>query len=192
MKRIIFTNPTAQRIYDDYFKRVSRCVRILAKDDQHEIMMEFNSHVYEATHGALPADEVDVLMDALEKLGAPEEVLQPAIAHKKVKQATRSFNPKHIIQALYLNITNGIGYLIFGLVYLLIIAFGFLIFAKLIFPKHTGLFIKDDHFLAFGFTTDLPAGNTELLGNWFIVTILALMLVFYFLNTVLFRLLKGK
>jgi hypothetical protein len=192
MKRIIFTNPTAQKIYGDYFKRVSRCINILSEDDQREMLMEINSHVYEATHTALPENEIDVLMDTFEKLGAPEEVLQPLVAYKKIQQATRSFNPKHIIQALYLNIFNGIGYFILAMVYLLILALGSLIVIKLISPSHTGLFVKDDHFFVFGYTTNLPAGVNELLGNWFIITVIVLMTLFYFLNTLLFRLLKGK
>src|SRR5260370_13815882 len=156
MKRIIFTKPTAQKIYDDYFKRVSRCIGILSADDQREILMELNSHVYEATHTALTENEIDVLVDALEKLGAPEEVMQPAISYKKAKQATRTFNPKHILQALYLNIFNGVGYFIMALVYLFIIAFGSLIVLKLIYPSHTGLFVGAGHFFA-GYTTRLPA-----------------------------------
>jgi uncharacterized membrane protein len=156
------------------------------------MLMELNSHVYEATHTAPPENEVDVLMDVLEKLGAPEEVLQPVVAHKKAQQAGRSFNPRHIIQALYLNISNGVGYIIFAIIYVLIVIFGLLIAIKLISPTHTGLFIKDGHFFAFGYTTILPDRVTELLGNWFIITVIALMGAFYFLNTLLFRLLKGR
>jgi uncharacterized membrane protein len=192
MKRIIFKQNTAQKIYDDYFKRVNRCISILSADDQLDMLMELNSHVYEATHTASPENEIDVLMDVLQKLGAPEEVLQPVVAHKKAQQAGRSFNPRHIIQALYLNIFNGAGYFIFTMIYLLIVAFGFLIVIKLVSPAHTGLFIRDGHFFAFGYTTNLPDRVTELLGNWFIITVIALMAAFYFLNTLLFRLLKGK
>ena len=191
MKRIVFTKPTAQKIYDDYFKRVSKCISILSADDQLEMLMELNSHVYEATHTAQPENEIDVLVEALEKLGAPEEVLQPAVADKKAKQATRTFNPKHVMQALYLNIFNGTGYLIMALFYLLIFSFGSLIFLKLIYPSHTGLFAGAGHFFA-GYTTKVPAGAYELLGNWFIITVVILMILFYFLNTLLFRLLKKK
>lgn len=74
--------------------------------------MELNSHIYEATHSDTPSTEVEVLVDTIEKLGPPEETLQPVVAHKKNQQALRSFNPGHIIQALYLNISNGIGYVI--------------------------------------------------------------------------------
>ncbi|MGF7042115.1 hypothetical protein [Mucilaginibacter lappiensis] len=190
MKRIIFTNPTAQKIYDDYFKRVNRSISILSTADQLEMQMELNSHVYEATHTALPENEIDVLMDALEKLGAPEVALQPIVAVKKVRQATQSFNPKHVLQALYLNIFNGIGYFILAFAYMLVLAFGSLIVFKLVSPTHTGLFVRGEHFVAFGFMVDLPEAATELLGDLFIPVVFLLMGVFYSLTTLIFRLLK--
>ncbi|MES2418447.1 MAG: hypothetical protein V4541_09680 [Bacteroidota bacterium] len=192
MKRIIFTNLTAQKIYDDYFARVTRCISILSAADQQELLMELNSHVYEATHRGTLGSEVDVLVDVLDKLGAPEVALQPAVAYKKVQQAGRSFNPKHILQALYLNITNGIGFFVIGFIYLLILAFGLLAIIKVVSPAHTGLFMHNGHWFVFGYTSDLPSNLVELLGNWFIAVVIALMGVFYFLNTLLFRLLKKR
>lgn len=190
MKRITFTNPTAQKIYDDYLKRVGRCISILSENDRQEMLMEINSHIYEATHTATAEAEIDTLMDTLEKLGAPEEVLQPVVAQKKVQQATRTFNPKHIAQALYLNIFNGVGYFILAVIYMFIFACGALIVLKLIYPSHTGLFVGDGHFFA-GYSTYAQPGN-ELLGNWFIITVILVMGLLYFLNTLLFRLLKRK
>lgn len=192
MKRITFTDTSAQKIYNDYLKRVERTIGILAPADQLEIMMEINSHIYEATQGAPAENEIVLLVDTLEKLGAPEEVLQPLVANKKVLQATRSFRPAHIIQALYLNVNNGIAFIVFAVVYLLIIALIVLIPLKLISPEHTGLFIRNDHFFGFGYVTELKPGLTELLGNSFIVVVIFLMGAFYFLNTLLFRLLRRK
>jgi hypothetical protein len=163
---------------------------MLSEDDQRELLMELNSHIYEATHTAAPQNEVEILVDTIEKLGPPEETLQPVVAHKKTQQAIRTFNPGHVTQALYLNISNGIGYVILSCIYLLITAMGILVVLKLIYPSHTGLFTYNGHFLAFGFTTVLRAGNSELLGPWFIPAVFAIMVVLYFLNTFLFRLLK--
>ena len=190
MKRIIFNNPTAQKIYDDYFKRVNRCIHMLSADDQLELQMELNSHIYEATKKATPPTEVEVLVDTIEKLGPPEETLHHVVAHKKTQQAIRSFNPGHIFQALYLNISNGIGYVILSCIYLLVAAMGILIVLKLIYPSHTGLFTYNGHFQAFGFTTILRTGISEQLGSWFIPTVFGIMIVLYFLNTLVFRLLK--
>jgi uncharacterized membrane protein len=192
MKRIIFTNPAAQKIYDDYIKRVTRCIGLLSADDQRDTLMEINSHIYEATNAAAPENEIEILLDTLEKLGSPEEVLQPLVAYKKAQQATRSFNPVHILQAMRLNIANGAAYVILAFFYLLSVSFCILIILKIIYPSHTGLFMQNDKFIAFGFTTELHAGLTEVLGQLFIPVVILLMGALYFLNTLLFRLLKKE
>ena len=93
MKQINFKEKTSQKIYADYIKRINRTTSVLAKDDQQDVLMEFNSHIYEGMARKSNGSEVDHLLDVLEKLGAPEEVLKPLIAQKKLEQATRSFNP---------------------------------------------------------------------------------------------------
>ena len=50
----------------------------------------------------------------------------------------------------------------------------------------------DGHFFGFGFMAGFPSGTTELLGNWFIPVVGGSMVVFYFLITLLLRLLKRK
>ena len=107
-----------------------------------------------------------------------------------MQQAIRSFNPRHVLQALYLNISNGIIYGVFGFIYLVIAAMSILVVLKLIYPSHTGLFVREGRFRAFGFTTELPIGNAEILGDWFIPTVITIMIFAYLLNTLLFRLLK--
>ena len=203
MKRITFKNATAQKIYDDYFKRANRCISMLSANDQLDILMELNSHIYEATHEATAENEIDILVDTLQKLGDPEEILKPAVAYHKAQQAGRTFNPKHIVQALSLNIFNGAAYVIMGVVYLLILASGSLIVLKLLYPAHTGLFIGSNSFSTtgiftgsgrffFGYSPQPLVGVSEVLGNWFILTVIGLMLLFYFLNTLLFRLVKKR
>jgi len=95
------------------------------------------------------------------------------------------------LQALYLNTFRGIGYFIIALIYLFIIASGSLIVLKIVWPDHTGFFLGNGHFFL-GYNTHLNAGLTEVLGNWFILTVIVLMVLFYFLNTLLFRLLKRE
>nr|WP_315423048.1 hypothetical protein [uncultured Pedobacter sp.] len=192
MKEQTFNNQTAQKIYDDYFKRVRRCIAILSEDDQRELTMELKSHVYEATCNSTLEKEIDILMDVLNKLGMPEEVLQPMVADKKIRQATRTFNPRHILQALTLNITNGAGYVVLAAIYLLISTFGLLIFLKFIHPSDTGLFVSNGRFIGFGFILDRPAGNREVLGNMFVPIVIMIMIIAYLLNTLLLRLLRRK
>ncbi|KKX47194.1 HAAS signaling domain-containing protein [Sphingobacterium sp. IITKGP-BTPF85] len=132
-KEIEFENRNCTRIYRDYLKRVRNTVKILNEQNQQEILLEINSHLFEGfSDNPNGRDEVEHLLDILEKLGQPEEFLKPLIANKKLEEATRTFNPLEIVKALTLNISNGISYIIFAILYLFLFGFLFLIIAKLI------------------------------------------------------------
>ncbi len=191
MKPLQFEQKASQRIYEDYMKRIKKATNILSKEDQQDLMMEFNSHIFEGLQSYTTGSEIDNLLDVLQKLGTPEEVLKPLVAEKKLEQATRTFNPVHIFKALALNIFNGITYVIFALLYLFLFSFVFLIFAELWNPSEVGLFMKDGQLLALGKvdgTTAELQGATEVLGHWFIPIMLLLIVVFYVLITLLLRL----
>ena len=138
MKEIAFKQSASKKIYGDYIKRIKRMASGLAKEDSTDILMEFNSHIYEGMGRTAAESEVDNLMSIIEKLGAPEEVLKPLVAEKKLHQATRTFNPLHVFKAIVLNISNGISYVIFAILYLLLAGFGFLVYAKLANPETVG------------------------------------------------------
>jgi len=191
MKPIQFTNNTAQKIYDDYISRIKRTTATLNKTDREEILMELNSHIYEGMIDKNEGNEIKNLVDLTEKLGAPEEILKPLVAQKKLDQATKSFNPTHIFKALVLNISNGVTYIFFALLYLALFGFVFLIIAKIRNPDNVGLFFKNGDFHLLG--TRRPSslsklGLTEVLGNWFIPTMILSIIVLYILITLLLRL----
>ena len=71
MKQLEFKQQAAQRIYEDYIKRINRSIASLSKADQHDIQLEFNSHIYEAMQGSTLESEIDSLLDVTQKLGAP-------------------------------------------------------------------------------------------------------------------------
>lgn len=126
MKPIVFKQTASQKIYNDYINRIKRTISPLSKEDWEDILMEFNSHIFEGLKRSVEDSEVDNLLDVLEKLGAPEEVLKPLVAERKLNQATRTFNPLHVFKALVLNISNGIVYVFFALLYLILFGFIFL------------------------------------------------------------------
>jgi uncharacterized membrane protein len=185
---IKFNQAASKRVYEDYMKRVRKATHSLSKETQEDIYMEFNSHIFEAMQQKDNAHEIDTLLDILEKLGAPEEVLKPLVADKKLEQATTTFNPVHIFKALALNFTNGISYIIFFVLYLLLFGFVFLIFAKMIHPAEVGLFYKDTRFMVLGLTQGTrESGVTEVLGNWFIPVMLFAIVLFYMLITLILK-----
>lgn len=188
IESIKFNQEASKRVYDDYMKRVKKATHSLSKENQDDIYMEINSHIFEAIQQKNRANEIDTLLDILEKLGPPEEVLKPLVADKKLEQATTTFNPVHIFKALMLNFTNGISYVIFFILYLLLFAFVFLIFAKIISPTEVGLFYKDASFVVLGLTHEANQnGVKEVLGNWFIPVMLFAIVLFYLLITIVLK-----
>lgn len=150
--------------------------------------MEFNSHIYEGTINTDTPNEVDNLLAVLDKLGIPEEVLKPLVADKKLQQATKTFNPIHLIQALALNITNGISYVIFSLLYLFIFSGIFLIIAK-VFNPNVGMYYKGNEFRVLGLIKNIEHSELkEVLGYWFIPAMLIAIIILYITTTLLLKL----
>jgi hypothetical protein len=186
MKQLEFKQEAAQRIYDDYIKRINRSVAILSKADQQDIQLEFNSHIYESMQGSNKESEIDSLLDVLQKLGAPEEVLTQLVADKKLDQATKTFNPAHIFKALALNISNGISYTIFAILYLILGIGVFSVGAKIFYPDKVGFYVYEK-----GWSIGIGENSgTEVLGNWFIPVMLGALLVLYILITLMLRLIR--
>jgi len=186
MKQLEFKQEAAQRIYDDYIKRINRTVATLSKADQQDIQLEFNSHIYESMQGSNKESEIDSLLDVLQKLGAPEEVLTQLVADKKLEQATKTFNPAHIFKALALNISNGISYTIFAILYLILGIGVFSVGAKIFFPDKVGFYVYEK-----GWSIGIGENSgTEVLGNWFIPVMLGVLLVLYILTTLMLRLIR--
>ena len=203
-KEIQFTGDDAQRVYRIYIQSVKKATQQLRREDSLEILMEFNSHLYEGSRAESSKSELSNLLDTINDLGVPQEVLKPMIAEKMVDKAARSFKPIDIYNALYLNIGNGISYIIFALLYCLVCLILFVTVLKLIYSDFTGLFIGDDMFLlgtnfgngtVMGFFLDGSDGDfsgaTDVLGNWFIPVMLLLNLALYFIITVGLRIKKS-
>ncbi|MEJ5091189.1 DUF1700 domain-containing protein [Sphingobacterium faecium] len=194
-KEIAFKDTNSSRIYKDYLKRVSHAIHILDKENQQEILLEINSHIYEGTRQNFKdQNEVEHLLDVLEKLGQPEVFLKPMVADRKLKEATKTFNPIKIAKALMLNIGNGISYIIFSLLYLFLFAFVFLIIAKIINPEHIGLFYRANHIFVLGQYNNLQGvsySEYEKLGDWFIPVILVFIIILYIILTLFLKLNKN-
>ena len=187
MKQLEFKQEAAQRIYDDYIKRINRAVATLSKADQQDIQLEFISHIYESMQGSKKESEIDSLLDVLQKLGAPEEVLTQLVADKKLDQATKTFNPAHIFKALVLNVSNGISYTIFTILYLILGIGVFSVGAKVFYPDKVGFYVYEK-----GWSIGIGENSgTEVLGAWFIPVMLGVLLVLYILTTLMLRLIRS-
>lgn len=184
-KEIEFADKNSERIYKDYIKRVSAATKTLSKENQQEILLEINSHIFESISANLnESEEIEKLLNVLEKLGQPEIFLKPLIAEKKLEEATKTFNPLKLLKALILNIGNGISYVIFFVMYLFVFAFIFLIGAKIFNPNNVGFFYRPHDVFILGLYKN-SEGKTyneyEQLGYWFIPIMFSAAIILYFL-----------
>ena len=187
-KRIDFEDKNAQRVYDNYIKNLRNVLKPILDEDRQEVLMEFNSHIYEYIQNNKSKSELYELLNAIDKLGSPEKVLKPLIADKLLEKATKSFNPIHIFKALSLNIANGVSYIIFFFLYLSLGSFVFFIFAKL-FNSNVGMYFKEGKFQNLGLVKE-TSDYQEVLGNWFIPVMILATVIFYFIITLLLKLKK--
>lgn len=190
MKPIEFKNQASQRVYNDYMNRCRRVINILSDEDQKECLMEVNSYIYEYVNNHQHEEELTALLNIIERLGPPEITLKEVVADKKINQAVRTFNLKHLIQALLLNLRNGIAYIILFIMTLTLICFPVVIIMEIINPVKTGLWVGKGHF-AFGQVFP-QAGVNEVLGNFFIPVVILLGILLYFLIIFLLKLVKSK
>jgi hypothetical protein len=198
-KEIEFKDNNSTRIYKDYIGRVKSSIKILDSNNQQEILLEINSHIYESViDNSGNKGEVEHLLDVLEMLGSPEIFLKSLVAEKKLEEATKSFNPIKIAKALLLNIGNGFSYIVFALLYIFLFGFLFLIIAKTINPENVGLFYRPNDVFILGHYSNsdgISYSQYEKLGNWFIPVMLLSSAVLYVLLTLLLKLkrtLKNK
>lgn len=188
-KEIQFTDSNAQRVYKNYINSIKNVTKPLSQFDRNEVLMEFNSHIYESLQNNTNNSELDTLLNAIDKLGAPDEVLKPLIADKLLEKATKSFNPIDVFKALALNITNGISYIIFTVLYLCLGGFFFLIFAKIINGNKVGMYLQNGKFQVIGMLSD-SNDYQEVLGNWFIPVMLITIITLYIFITLLLKIKK--
>ena len=190
-KELQFDDINAKRTYDNYFKSVRKVLRPIPEVDKQEVLMEFNSHIYEHIQSNKSKSELEVLKDAITSLGIPAEVLKPLVADKLMEKATMTFNPLHVFKALMSNLGNGIFYIIFFFFYLFLGSFVFLIFAKIFNPNNVGMFFKEGKFVVLGMTEN-KVNYHEVLGYWFIPVMMLLIVVLYLFLTFLLKLKKNN
>ncbi len=192
-KKIQFRSTDAQKIYENYLKQIQSATKKLSKEDQTDILMELNSHIFESISKINSEEnEVKTLLELFDKIGIPSEILKPLIAERKLNQATKTFNPIHIFEALILNFSYGIIYFIFFILYLFLFSFVVLIFAKMFYPDNVGFYYKRGEIFQYGgFLQDKNIQQYEILGIWFIPVTILLGVLFYFLISLLLKLKKS-
>ncbi|TDE15188.1 HAAS signaling domain-containing protein [Dyadobacter psychrotolerans] len=189
MKSITLENKSAQRIYNDYIHRCKKAVKILPQNDQQDCLLEINSHIFEYLSAEKGDDQTEALLNVLARLGPPEEMLKELVATKKVEQAKRTFNPVHLLEAIFLNLSNGFIYIILFFLFVIEISLPVLIVLELIYPERIGFFTNKHGGFYLGYGPE-ESGSREWLGNAVIPFMLVMIAVIYAFMILLLRITK--
>lgn len=188
----LFNDSVSARIWEQYFRRVQRFSRSLESEFQQELKLELQDHLYESFNREPGENEAERLLNAIDKIGDPEEYIRPMVADRLLMSASRSMNPKSVLTGLYYNISGGVKYaflsLFFAVGYMMAVLFWLMALLKPLIPGSIGLFVYNSGGFGFGVIDGSPGPRSELLGYWLIPIGIILGLLIYLGLTRLLRL----
>jgi len=189
-----FNDRTTQRIWDNYFKRIGKILNRAPSKISNELVLELKSHLYESFEEDKEQSESNRLLNAIDRLGDPDDFLKPIIAEKLLTDASKSFNPKSIFFGIYYNLYGGIARVFLAIIiwagYLVAFFFSALAVLKIFFPQRTGLFYSDKGVYYLGFME--AAAGKDVLEYYFIPIALLISAILFWILTKLLRLIIKK
>lgn len=190
MKNIEFQDQEALKVYQNYIARIKKVVAGLSLVDQNDILMEFNSHIYEGLLERRQDGELSTILWLTEKLGNPEIVLIPLVAEKQ--ETTPSGDVKSLAKMTtsMSRICSAALYLLLSVFYLSMFVLILLCVAKLFVPEKVGLWFGESGFKGFGLDlrSSHKSSREDVLKHWFIPVVSAVIYMLY----LIVRTLKAK
>jgi len=185
-----FTAKNSIKIWNDYFRRIRKNLSLLNQQQKQDLIKELEGHIYESYLESEGGNETEKLLNALERMGDPDEFLKPLLSKELLMKGTKSFSPIAIFKGLYLNIYAGLKAvflsLVFGVGFLLSVIMAILAVVKLILPERVGLFLFPDGNWSFGIIANITGAN-EILGYWIVPLCLIFAVALYMLLTYLVK-----
>jgi uncharacterized membrane protein len=182
----ILSETVAKKIWHQYFRRVKRCARPLKSHQQEELILEIQDHLLESFKQKTGNNEAEKLLNAIDKLGDPEEYLRPMIADLLLSSASSTLNPKTVFKGLYYdlfgNVKSFLLSLAFSLGYLAAFVFAVLSILKIFFPDNIGFFINETGGILIGIIGG-ESLKTDILGFWNVPLGLLVSLIIYLVLT---------
>lgn len=178
----LFSDKLTQKIWSQYFRRVRHFSKSLNSDIQQDLKLEIQDHLYASFRNETGESEAERLLNAIDKIGNPEEYIKPMIAGRLLVDASQTFNPKMIAKGLYYYIQKGVKNFLFSLLfffgYFIVLIISLLTILKIFCPEYVGIFLHSNGKYSYGFDAN-SVNTTELLGYWFIPIGIVLSLLLY-------------
>ena len=187
-------NELAQKIWNHFEKELDHKVKNLPQEERQDVKLEILSHLYESSINDEAKKEESRLINAIERLGTPEEYLTPLVSDILLNLKTKSGNPLAIAKSLSKNIQKSLiqtlTTIVFGVLYLFIIMI-FIMSISHIFNPEVGLWLHQSGGISLSFETQ--ENSTQWLPKWFSLIGFCVSIGCYLLlNNLLYRLLRHK
>ncbi len=164
-----FSDNVTKKIWHQYFRRVQRLSKPLDPAQQQELILEISDHLFESFNREQGPNEAERLLNAIDKMGDPEEYIKPMVGDRLLFSASRTMNPKTIINSLYYNISGGIKQFLLSLSFSIGYLFAFILvimsILKIFLPENIGIFISEEGHLLAGVIGGTEV-KTDILGYW--------------------------
>jgi uncharacterized membrane protein len=194
-KKIQFKDKITLKIWDNYFNRIDKMIRSLDKTQKEETKLSIQDHLLDSFQNEKEAEEAVRLLNAIEKMGEPEEYLKPMVADKLLNKASNTMSPLIILKGLYYYIYGGIKRFVvsfsFIMGYILTLCFLLIAILKFFMPNSIGLFLYPHGGIKLGL--GIPAGAAkDILGYWIVPIGIGLSALIYIILTRLLSSLKNR
>jgi len=123
-------SPSIEKIVNDYLKRLKLHLKGFPEKDKEELVKEVYSHIYESFVSDPTEDEIDRILNVLNKLGEPTEVVSSRMSTAMVSMGKKRKLPLYILAGVTIalfGVPLGIGG--FAFLFGILITIGALIFA---------------------------------------------------------------
>lgn len=184
-RKIEFKNFEAQIVYNKYIKNTKRAIKKLPKKEQEDLLMELNSHIFESIQNRESSDELQIINEIVDQLGAPKETWSEIGIEKNTirnKNTPKNLN-MNTLKSFAQNFKLGT---LYTLSYTLLVFSIGLISLKIHFGEKMGLYYKKGEYFVLGgidFGDGIYAPEYEILGIWYIpFWTVCFMLSYYFIK----------
>ncbi len=194
----IFTDALAIRIWQDYQARLERILKPLPLLQKQDIVLEIQSHIWESIEHDTAQSEAERVLNAIRKLGHPEDFLQSVVGKKLLENASHTFNPAALAQSLYYMLggsrIQSILVLVMSLLYTVLFVLATMVCTKFILPHNVGLFAGEQGGFAFGYIRNAEGQPQyhDVLGYWFVpLGLIACLMVYIIVTKIAYRIVQS-
>jgi uncharacterized membrane protein len=187
-------NELAQKIWNHFEKELEHKIKALPELERNDVKLEILSHLYESSINDEAEKEENRVINAIERLGSPDEYLTPLVSDILIHLKAKNGNPIAIAKSLTKNIQRSLFHtfitIIFGVSYLFCLMLFIMAIAHLFNPE-VGVWLHETGGLSLSF--EAQKNSTQWLPKWFsLIAFVSSALVYFILNKILYRLITKK